>query len=405
MTMPLKILLVLFLTLQIVLGIYMLLPFLLLAMHYINKTSKSLITSKYSRVTDKEFDFAAIVTAHKDTRFIAPLVDSFLKQRYNNFALYIVADDCDITDLHFNDSRVIVLKPEPALHAKIKSIKHAVDHFIRAHEVIVVFDSDNLVHPDYFLNLNEYFRCGFEAVQTHMLSKNTDTIYAKLDSIGHIYNTFVERQSRMELGLSSSILGLGIAVKTDLYKQVMYKDTLGGFDKKLQADIIRIIPQLAFAKDAYVYDEKVDDGPTLERQRTRWIYTYFKYFSINWKLLVYGLKTGSFNKFFFAFTTLRPPLFIKISLAFVFLISGYFIHPVISMVWAVIILVFIASFISIILTQSTQKGMGQALLYIPAIVFRQMKAFLKLKQAGKDFLKTEHSKIVYIDDVLKHESA
>lgn len=405
MTMPLKIVLFLFLLLQMVLGIYMLLPFLLLAMHYMNKAGKSLLRRKYSRVTDKEFDFAAIVTAHKDTRFIAPLVDSFLKQRYNNFALYIVADACDITDLHFNDRRIILLKPEPALHAKIKSIKYAVDHFIRAHEVIVVFDSDNLVHPDYFLNLNEYFRCGFEAVQTHMLSKNTDTIYAKLDSIGHIYNTFVERQSRMELGLSSSILGLGIAVKTDLYKQVMYKDALGGFDKKLQADIIRIIPQLAFAKDAYVYDEKVDDGATLERQRTRWIHTYFKYFSINWELLFYGLKTGSFNKFFFAFTTLRPPLFIKISLAFVFLISGYFIHPVISMVWAVIILVFIASFISIILTQSTQKGMGQALLYIPAIVFRQMKAFLKLKQAGKDFLKTEHSKIVYIDDILKHESA
>ncbi|WP_407522904.1 glycosyltransferase family 2 protein [Lacibacter sp. MH-610] len=405
MTTPFKILLALLLLLQAVLAIYLLLPSLLLLIHYVNRNKKLLLTKKYPRTIDKEFDFAAIVTAHKDTRFIAPLVDSFLKQRYKNFALYIVADDCDIAHFNFNDDRVVLLKPEAALHAKIKSIKYAVDHFIRGHEVIVVFDSDNLVHPDYFLNLNQYFCRGFEAVQTHMLSKNTDTIYSRLDSIGHIYNTFVERQSRMELGLSSSILGLGIAVKTDLYKQVMYKDALGGFDKKLQADIIRIIPQLAFAKDAYVYDEKVDDGATFERQRTRWIYTYFKYFSINWKLLVYGLKSGNFNKFFFAFTTLKPPLFIKISLAFVFLISGYFIHPLLSTVWAVIILIFTASFISIILTQSTQKGMGRALLYIPAVVFRQMKAFLKLKQAGKDFLKTEHSKIVYIDDVLKHESA
>lgn len=405
MTTPLKILLALFLLLQAVLAIYLLLPSLLLLIHYVNRNKKLLLTKKYPRTIDKEFDFAAIVTAHKDTRFIAPLVDSFLKQRYKNFALYIVADDCDIAHFNFNDDRVVLLKPEPALHAKIKSIKYAVDHFIRGHEVIVVFDSDNLVHPDYFLNLNQYFCRGFEAVQTHMLSKNTDTIYSRLDSIGHIYNTFVERQSRMEIGLSSSILGLGIAVKTDLYKQVMYKDALGGFDKKLQADIIRIIPQLAFAKDAYVYDEKVDDGATFERQRTRWIYTYFKYFSINWKLLVYGLKSGNFNKFFFAFTTLKPPLFIKISLAFVFLITGYFIHPLLSAVWGVIILIFTASFISIILTQSTQKGMGRALLYIPAVVFRQMKAFLKLKQAGKDFLKTEHSKIVYIDDVLKHESA
>jgi hypothetical protein len=47
--------------------------------------------------------------------------------------------------------------------------------------------------------------------------------------------------------------------------------------------------------------------------------------------------------------------------------------------------------------------MGQALLYIPAIVFRQVKAFLNIKKAGKDFLKTEHTKVVYIEDVLQNE--
>ena len=400
-----KIILILLIILQLVLATYMLLPVILLIIHSIFRTKKPLLANKYPVLYNKEFNFAAIVTAHKDTRFIVPLVDSFLKQRYTNFVLYIVADDCDITNLHFEDNRVQLLKPEAPLNAKIKSIKYAVDHFVNDHEVIVVFDSDNLVHPDYFLNLNKYFCCGFKAVQTHMLSKNTDTVYAKLDSIGHIYNTFVERQSKMELGYSSSILGLGIAVKTDLYKQVMYKDALGGFDKKLQADIIRIIPQLAFAKDAYVYDEKVDDGVTLERQRTRWIYTYFKYFKINWQLLTYGIRQKNFNKTFFAFTTLRPPLFIKISFAILFLIINYFIHPVLSIIWAFILIIFIVSFIVIILTQSTQKGMGQALLYIPAIVFRQMKAFLKLKQAGKDFLKTEHSKVIYIDDILKNEPA
>lgn len=47
--------------------------------------------------------------------------------------------------------------------------------------------------------------------------------------------------------------------------------------------------------------------------------------------------------------------------------------------------------------------MGQALLYIPAIVFRQVKAFFKIKKAGKDFLKTEHTKVIYIDDILRNE--
>jgi cellulose synthase/poly-beta-1,6-N-acetylglucosamine synthase-like glycosyltransferase len=397
--------LVLFIAVQLLFAFYLLLPFALLLIHFLFTRNKQLIGKKYKTVTSKDFDFAAIVTVHRDTRFIKPLVDSFLKQTYSNFIVYVVADDCDISDLHFADERIKILKPETAFHAKIKSIKYAVDQFVRQHDVLVVFDSDNLVHPNYLQNLNHYFQCGFRAVQTHMLSKNTDTVYAKLDSIGHIYNTFVERQSRMELGLSSSILGLGIAIDTELYKQVMYKDALGGFDKKLQADVMKIIPQLAFAKDAVVYDEKVDDGATLEKQRTRWIYTYFKYFSINRSLLTTGIKQLNFNCFFFGLTTLRPPLFMTVGAAFLFMIAGYFVHPLISVAWALVLFLFVLSFVLIVLTQSSQKGMEKALLFIPVIVFRQVAALLKIKKAKKEFLKTEHVKVIYIDDLLKNEPA
>jgi cellulose synthase/poly-beta-1,6-N-acetylglucosamine synthase-like glycosyltransferase len=399
------ILFILFFTLQAIVAFYLLLPFFLLVIHFLFAEKKQLIGKKYKKVTEKEFDFAAIITAHKDTRFIKPLVDSFLKQTYHQFVVYVVADDCDIADLQFDDVHIKVLKPEPAFHAKIKSIKYAVEQFIRKHDVLIVFDSDNLVHPDYLQNLNRYFQCGFRAVQTHMLSKNFDTIYSKLDSIGHIYNTFTERQSRMELGLSSSILGLGIAIDTELYQQVMYKDALGGFDKKLQADVIQIIPQLAFAADAIVYDEKVDDGYTLEKQRTRWIYTYFKYFAINKQILINGIKQLNFNRFFFGLTTLRPPLFITVGAAFLFMIAGYFIHPAFTMIWAGILFLFVLAFVLIVITQSRQKGMGKALLYLPVIVWSQMMALLKIRKAKKDFLKTEHAKVIYIDDLLKNEPA
>lgn len=403
MSLIVKVIAGIYFLLQFLFAVWMLLPMTLLIIHFLFTRNRKLLGKKYPVVNEKNYDFAAIITAHQDTRFIKPLVDSFLKQRYGNFIVYIVADDCDVTDLNFENEHIKVLKPETPFHAKIKSIKFAVDNFERAHDVLVVFDSDNLVHPDYLYNLNMYFCCGFKAVQTHMLSKNTDTVYARLDSIGHIYNTFVERQSRMETGLSSSILGLGIAIDTELYKKVLYKDALGGFDKKLQADLIENTTQVAFAKDAIVYDEKVNDGNTLEKQRTRWIYTYFKYFAVNCKLFYKGLKQLNFNKLFFAFTTLRPPLFITISTALLFFVIGLLLNIWIALFWLSLILIYTVSFIAIILTQSIQKGMGQALLYIPAIVFRQVKAFLNIKKAGKDFLKTEHTKVVYIEDVLQNE--
>lgn len=395
----------LFYLLQVILAIYLVLPFLLLSLHFIVKAAgRNSLEKKYPIANEKKFDFAAIVTAHRDTRFILPLVDSFCKQNYQNFIVYVVADDCDTSNLYFKDERIRILKPEVALNAKIQSIKYAVDHFIRPHDVLVVFDSDNLVHPSYFQNLNHYFQRGFRAVQTHMLSKNIDTVFSKLDSIGHIYNTFIERQSKMELGLSSSILGLGIAIEVDLYHQVMYKDGLGGFDKKLQADIIEIIPQLGFAEDAIVYDEKVDDGSTLEKQRTRWIYTYFKYFQIHWQLFIKGIRRLNFNLFFFGFNLLRPPLFITITIAFIIMILNFFIMPAYAFVWAGLLFLFAVSFVIIVLTQSRQPGMHKAFLYIPILVFRQLKALLKIKKAKKTFLKTEHVRIIYIEELLKNET-
>ncbi|MFL5788068.1 MAG: glycosyltransferase, partial [Flavisolibacter sp.] len=255
---------------SIVMALFLILPILFFLIHWL-LPRKNFPDRKYPIVTEKNFDFAAIITAHQDTRFIKPLVDSFLKQNYKEFTVYIVADDCDIEGFEFDDERIYIIKPEPSLHAKILSIKYAVDRFVRNHDVLIIFDSDNLVHPNYLSVVNDHFRRGFRAVQTHMLSKNTDTVYAKLDSIGHIYNTFMERQIKMELGLSSAILGLGIALERKLYDEIFYKDTLGGFDKKLQAELLKRIPQIGFAENAIVYDEKVESGKALEKQRTRWI--------------------------------------------------------------------------------------------------------------------------------------
>jgi cellulose synthase/poly-beta-1,6-N-acetylglucosamine synthase-like glycosyltransferase len=395
-----------FMFIEVLTAIFILLPTLLLLLHYLLRLfvgDRSPLNKK-PRV-QKDFHFAAIVTAHQDTRFIPPLVDSLLRQTYQGVTVYVVADDCDISGLNFNSERVVLLRPEPALHAKIKSIGHAIDHFTRNHDALVIFDSDNLVHPRYFEYLNKYFQQGYRAVQTHMLSKNIDSKYARLDSIGHIYNTFLERQVRMELGLSACILGLGIAIDTELYKEIMYKNALGGFDKKLQADLVKRIPQLAFAKEAIVYDEKVEDGGTLEKQRTRWLFTYFHYFRVNWDIFITGLKRFNGKLAYFGFILLRPPLFILLGVAFIFAVINYFIAPVWALGWLITLFLFAISFVLIVITQSHQKGMAGALLYVPLVVMRQAKAMLKIKKATRTFLKTEHSKIVYIQDLLKDEPA
>ena len=390
---------VLFFTINGILAFYFVLPAILFVISlFIRKKN---ILSPASGNND--IDFAAIVTTHQDTRFIPPLVDSFLKQGYPNFTLYIVADDCDTGHLIFEDKRVIILKPEKALHSKIKSIHYAIDKFVKPHKVMVIFDSDNLVHPDYFKNLYPYFTRGFKVVQTHMLSKNTESTFARLDSVGHIYYTFTERKVKMQLGLHSAILGLGIALDTALYKEIAYKDTIGGFDKKLQSQLAIQVKQIAFAEDAIVYDEKIEEGNALEKQRTRWIYTYFKHFKDSCNLFFSGLKTASMGRILLGSSMLRPPMFLLLIAAFTIMAVAAFLKPALFFIWIALLLLYVINFILIIATQSYQKGMLNALIFIPFLFLRQLKSLFKIKSAKTAFLKTEHQKIIYIDELLKNE--
>jgi cellulose synthase/poly-beta-1,6-N-acetylglucosamine synthase-like glycosyltransferase len=383
---------------------YFILPGILFILYLLSGGSpKRNAVNRYKKVTDIEYEFAAIITAHQDTRFIAPFVDSFIKQSHRKFKVYVVADDCDISNITFADERIILLSPPKALHSKIKSIQFAISNFKNEPDALIIFDSDNLVHPNYLKNLNQYFQRGFKVVQTHMLSKNTDNTYARLDSMGHIYYTFYERLVKMQLGMSSAILGLGIAIDFTLYKEISYQNTIGGFDKKLQSQLARKVKQIAFAEDAIVYDEKVEDAAVLQKQRTRWIYSYFGHFKESWLLTKAGIKNGNTGQILLGASMLRPPMILLILAMVTLAVLSIFIAPVLLYWWAAVVCLFVLTFILTIATQSRQKGMLQSIKHLPLLVISQLKSLLKIKKAKQNFLKTEHKRIVYIDDLLKNE--
>lgn len=391
---------IIFIAINVFFALQFLLPIILFIFHFILPKSPQKLLKRYRVTNDKEFDFAAIITAHQDARFIMPLVDSLLKQKYENYVIYVVADDCDIRNLQINDPKVVMLKPQIALHAKIKSIKYAVDRFIRDHDALIIFDSDNLAHPNFLSNLNQYFQRGFKVVQANMLSKNLDSSFARLDALGHTYHNFLERQVKMELGITSSILGLGLAIDMNIYKEVVFKNELGGFDKKLQVHLTLSVPAIAYAKDVLVYDEKVESGAAFEKQRTRWIYTYFEYFNDSIYFLRRSLKNFNAGRLLLAFNMLRPPMFMTISMALVCMALWFFIRPLYGWLWLALLLLYTINFILIATTQSQQKGISTAFFFIPAMVFRQFRSLFRIKQAKKSFLKTEHQKVIYIKELL-----
>jgi cellulose synthase/poly-beta-1,6-N-acetylglucosamine synthase-like glycosyltransferase len=181
----------LFLLIQLVFLLYVLVPFFSLLIYAVVKLFK--IQSPYQRKkaeVNKNFEFGIIITAHQETEFIFPLVDSIQRQAYQNFFVYIVADDCEITNLQFTDSRIRVLSPSPALHSKIKSISYGLSQFIQKHDAVIILDADNLIHPSFLDVINKHFQKGYKVVQADFKPKNTDSVYARMDAIGDVFNFF-----------------------------------------------------------------------------------------------------------------------------------------------------------------------------------------------------------------------
>src|SRR5690606_39615546 len=127
------------------------------------------------------------------------------------YLIYVVADKCDMTHLRFDDPRVVVLVPPATLANNVASHFYAINHFRRPHNVLAIFDSDNLVHPEFVNECNFRFNQGYAAVQGLRAAKRTDTLYASLDAARDIYYHFYDGEVLFGLGSSATLAGPGMA--------------------------------------------------------------------------------------------------------------------------------------------------------------------------------------------------
>lgn len=330
-------------------------------------------------------DYGIIVTAYEYTAQLPAVVGSLLQLNYERYHIYVVADKCDISNLHFPADKVELLRPEQVLGSNTRSHFYAISRFIRPHTHLTIIDSDNLTDPEYLNELNVYFDQGYQAVQGVREAKNLDTTYACLDAARDIYYHFYDGKVLFGAGSSATLAGSGMAFSTALYQEVLgHLDVTGaGFDKVLQEGIVSRGYRIAFADKAIVYDEKTTGSDQLVKQRARWINTWFKYFGYGFKILFKGIARFSLNQILFGLVLLRPPLFIFLLLSVFFMVVNLLIAPVMSLVWLVGLLVFVLGFYVSLKNSPTDPKIYQSLVNIPKFMFYQLTALVNARRANK----------------------
>jgi cellulose synthase/poly-beta-1,6-N-acetylglucosamine synthase-like glycosyltransferase len=361
----------------------------------------------------KQFDFGCIITAYKNAEIARPLIASLLKQPYHHLHIYLVADECPQFIEEVPEARLTVLQPDPPLRLKAKSIIHAMEQYVRPHNYTVVFDADNLAHPRFLEEINKYANAGHTCIQGQRTAKNLDNQYAAADSLGEIYKNYIERYVPYMLGGSSVISGSGMATETELYKTYLqspeieqgkhlWKKMLQE-DKILQNFLLRRDSRIVYAGKAICYDEKTTTAIGVETQRSRWLFSYFQNVPNALGILRRGIFNMSFQQMYFGFVTLALPMFLQIAIAGILFVLGLIVHPLMSVVLFVSLLIFAANILWVLKLDRAPQSVWNALWSAPGFVYRQIKGLIKMHNPNKNFGHTVHTRKVTIEELLQQE--
>jgi cellulose synthase/poly-beta-1,6-N-acetylglucosamine synthase-like glycosyltransferase len=357
-------------------------------------------------------DYACIVTAYRNADIARPLVESLLAQRYDHLHVYLVADECPPDfDLGLTHPKVTVLRPDPPLRLKAKSLIFAMERWVRPHSHVAVFDADNLAHPHFFEEINRYVAAGHRCVQGQRTAKNLDNEFAAADSLGELYKNYIERYAPYLLGGSAVISGSGMVTEADLYRAYLADDDIRvgqhhwkrmlQEDKILQNFLLRRNERIAYARRAICYDEKVQSGEAVQTQRSRWLFSYFQNLPNTLGILWRGVLGGSWNQAFFGLVTLSLPMFLQLAAAVLLGLVGLWVQPWVTLALVVAVGVFGTTVLWVMRLSGAPVAVWRSLRALPTFVGRQAMGLLKMGNPNKNFKHTEHTQHVSIDEVLK----
>ncbi len=398
-----KIMEILLLTLMVFAGILVMYAALPLLSMLIAATTRS----KNYQFTDTipNTDFACIITAYGDASIAIEQVKSILNQSYTNYHIYMVGDHCLEQPAFPADIQLSVIYPEIALHSKIKSIRLAIQSFIRPHTHILILDADNLLHENALAYINVVHLQGYKAVQGQRTAKNLDTTIAALDALGELYYNITQRWVPFQIGSSATIAGSGMSIEAAFFTayvaQLLSNEqgVILAEDKLLQMMLAEQDIKIAYCREALIFDEKVREGAQVQRQRTRWLRSWFDHWGQAIQLTLKGIGKGSWNCFYFGFMLSLPPMVMLVGGLLFMAIVGLLFHAPLFWLSLLGVLLFFAGFGIALLFAPAPARVWQAVPYIPVFVLRQIMAILKLKASSKDFMATTHTQHLSMEQV------
>ncbi|MDP4095423.1 glycosyltransferase [Paenibacillus sp. P96] len=250
--------------------------------------------------------FAVLVAAHNEEQVVGALMENLKHLNYPKelYDVFVICDNCtdktaDIVRSHGMNACV---RTNPNLRGKGYAIEWMLKELWkmpRQYDAIVMFDADNLAHPDFLQEMNNDLCSGARVIQGYIDTKNPeDSWITAAYGISYWYINRLWQLSRHNLNMANFLGGTGMCFETNLLKEMGWGATslVEDLEFTMRCTQRNVYPK--FNYDAKVYDEKPLTFAASSRQRLRWMQGHFTvarryFFPLIWQ----SIKQGSLIKF------------------------------------------------------------------------------------------------------------
>ena len=343
----------------------------------------------------KQRRFVTLIPAYKADAVILRTAQAALAQEYPEglHRVTVIADRLKpetLAGLRRLPLTVIVVMFENS--SKAKALTAATDQpGPGAADVVTILDADNLVGPDFIARLNEVFDTGMVAVQAHRTAKNRDSDTAVLDAASEEINNSIFRRGHVALGLSSALIGSGMAFAYDWFRDNIRKCRTSGEDKELEALLLRQRIYIDYLDDLMVLDEKVQGEGAYYNQRRRWIAAQFYAFGSALRDLPGALLRGNYDYVDKLVQWCLPPRMLLIGLVPLWAVAMTFLDPWGSVKWWAAWLLLLFAMAMALPDEQTDAKLGHALRRVPLLVLLTAANLFRLGGTRDKFIHTRHT--------------
>lgn len=333
-----------------------------------------------------------LVPAYREDAVIMDTVNSLMEQSYpaDLYEVVVISDQMeDDTNQLLFKQRVNLMTINPFKSSKAYALNFAINNLNNFDfDFVIILDADNIVEEDFISDINDAFQFGIIAMQAHRVAKEPKSDIAVLDAFSEEINNSIFRLGHVNIGLSSALIGSGMAFCYDWFVKNVHKLTTSWEDKELELLLFKEGIFIEYLSYVYVFDQKTEKQKAFYNQRRRWLASQFNSLSSGFKDLGFAIKNLRLDYLDKLFQWLLLPRVILIGLISVITVVITLLNIDLSVKWWVLLFILFLTFAAAIPDNMVVIRNLKSLINLPVLFILMFLNFFRLKGAGKTFIHT-----------------